>query len=58
MIALQSIVNKGSHISQAYRAAYVLSNCDEGEYSLGKSTKELYRKQRTDTTMTVSIAAR
>jgi transposase len=35
---LDSIVKKGSHRSQTYRAAYVLLNCDEGEYSLGKST--------------------
>lgn len=37
---LTSIVKKGSHSSQTYRAAYVLLNCDEGEYSLGKSTHE------------------
>jgi hypothetical protein len=35
---LSSIIKKGSHSSQTYRAAYVLLNCDEGEYSLGKST--------------------
>ena len=35
---LTSIVKKGSHTSQTYRAAYVLLNCDEGSYSLGKST--------------------
>ena len=35
---LVSIVNKGRHASQTYRAAYVLLNCDEGEYSVGKST--------------------
>ena len=37
---LTSIVKKGSHSSQTYRAAYVLLNCDEGAYSLGKSTHE------------------
>jgi hypothetical protein len=37
---LTSIVKKGSHTTQAYRAAYVLLNCDEGVYSLGKSTNE------------------
>jgi transposase len=37
---LTSIIKKGSHTTQAYRAAYVLLNCDEGEYSLGKSTNE------------------
>jgi len=35
---LVSVVNKGRHTSQAYRAAYVLLNCDEGDYSVGKST--------------------
>ena len=30
---LQSIINKGSHTSQTFRAAYILLNCDEGEYS-------------------------
>jgi len=35
---LNSIIKKGSHTSQAYRAAYVLINCDEGEFSLGKNT--------------------
>jgi len=35
---LTSIIKKGSHTTQSYRAAYVLLNCDEGEYSLGKST--------------------
>jgi transposase len=37
---LHSIVKKGSHTSQTYRAAFVLLNCDEGEYSRGKSTNE------------------
>ena len=35
---LTSIIKKGSHTTQTYRAAYVLLNCDEGDYSLGKST--------------------
>lgn len=30
---LTSIISKGNHSSQKYRAAYVLLNCDEGEYS-------------------------
>jgi transposase len=30
---LQDIINKGSHTSQTFRAAYILLNCDEGEYS-------------------------
>jgi transposase len=37
---LSSIIKKGSHSSQTYRAAYVLLNSDEGKYSLGKSTNE------------------
>jgi transposase len=41
---LSSIVKKGSHTTQTYRAAYVLLNCDEGEYSLGKSTNEQVSK--------------
>jgi len=41
---LTSIVKKGSHTTHAYRAAYVLLNCDEGAYSLGKSTGEQISK--------------
>jgi len=37
---LTSIIKKGSHTTQTYKAAYVLLNCDEGEYSLGKTTNE------------------
>jgi hypothetical protein len=40
VIELTSIVKKGSHRSQTYRASYVLLNCDEGEFALGKSTNE------------------
>jgi len=40
VIELTSIIKKGSHTSQTYKAAYVLLNCDEGAYSLGKSTNE------------------
>lgn len=29
---LHVIINKGSHTSQTFRAAYVLLNCDEGKY--------------------------
>ncbi|GHT09594.1 hypothetical protein AGMMS49525_18540 [Bacteroidia bacterium] len=35
---LQKIVNKGSHSTQTYRAAYILLNVDEGEFGLGKIT--------------------
>jgi hypothetical protein len=37
---LQKIVNKGSHSTQTYRAAYILLNVDEGDFSLGKITNE------------------
>jgi hypothetical protein len=30
---LRIIINKGSHTSQTFRAAYILLNCDEGYYS-------------------------
>lgn len=30
---LMSIINKGSHTSQTFRTAYILLNCDEGEYA-------------------------
>ena len=30
---LRSIINKGSHTSQTFRAACILLNCDEGPYS-------------------------
>lgn len=30
---LKAIINKGSHTSHTFRAAYVLLNCDKGEYS-------------------------
>jgi transposase len=30
---LMKIIRKGSHTTQTYRTAYILLNCDEGEYS-------------------------
>lgn len=30
---LRSIISKGSHTSQAFRAAYILLNCDKGDFS-------------------------
>ena len=30
---LRVIITKGSHTSQTFRAAYILLNCDEGDYS-------------------------
>jgi hypothetical protein len=36
---LNKVINKGSHTSQAYRAAYILLNCDKGEFSLNTDIK-------------------
>jgi transposase len=33
---LNKVINKGSHTSQAFRSAYILLNCDKGEYSANK----------------------
>jgi transposase len=30
---LTRVINKGSHTSQAFRTAYILLNCDKGDYS-------------------------
>ncbi len=30
---LRAIINKGSHTSQTFRGAYILLNCDEGDFS-------------------------
>jgi transposase len=30
---LKKIINKGSHTSQSFRSAYILLNCDKGEFS-------------------------
>jgi transposase len=38
---LISIINKGSHSSQTFRAAYILLNCDEGEYSEKVTNEQL-----------------
>lgn len=40
---LRGIINKGSHTSQKFRTAYILLNCDEGEYS-DKVTNEQISK--------------
>ena len=34
---LTKIINKGSHTSQSFRTAYILLNCDKGEYSTNKN---------------------
>ena len=36
-----NIINKGSHTSQTFRTAYVLLNCDEGEYSQKVSNEQI-----------------
>ena len=40
---LHIIINKGSHTSQTFRAAYILLNCDVGKYS-DKVTNEQISK--------------
>ena len=40
---LTGIINKGSHTSQTFRAAYILLNCDVGRYS-AKVTNEQISK--------------
>lgn len=40
---LHIIINKGSHTSHTFRAAYILLNCDEGKYS-DKVTNEQISK--------------
>ena len=40
---LMAIINKGSHTSQTFRAAYVLLNCDEGKYSEKVTNEQLSR---------------
>jgi len=38
---LHRIINKGSHTTQAFRNAYILLNCDEGEYSDKVTNKQI-----------------
>jgi len=33
---LNKVISKGSHTSQAFRAAYILLNCDKGDFSENK----------------------
>ncbi len=35
--SLTEIINKGKHSTQAYRSAYILLNCDKGNYSKDKT---------------------
>jgi len=36
---LTNIINKGAHTSQTFRAAYILLNCDKGEFSKNQHVK-------------------
>jgi len=36
---LNKIITKGSHTSQAFRTAYILLNCDKGEFSANTEIK-------------------
>ena len=38
---LQSIIGKGFHTAHAYRTAYILLNCDEGEHSEKVSNEQI-----------------
>jgi phosphoribosyl-ATP pyrophosphohydrolase len=40
---LNDIINKGSHTAQSFRTAYILLNCDEGEYSQKVTNEEINR---------------
>jgi transposase len=40
---LEAIISKGKHSSQVYRNAYMLLNCDEGEYGEKITNKEICR---------------
>lgn len=42
---LKGIISKGRHTSQAFRAAYILLNCDKGDYSddTGITNEEISR---------------
>ena len=39
--ALRAIINKGSHTTKAFRGAYILLNCDEGEHSDKVTNEEI-----------------
>ena len=38
---LKAIISKGSHSSQTFKAAYILLNCDQGEYSEKVTNEEI-----------------
>lgn len=43
VLELRAIINKGSHTSQTYRAAYILLNCDEGAFSDKVTNEQISR---------------
>lgn len=40
---LRKIISKGSHTTQTFRGAYILLNCDEGEYSDKVTNEQISR---------------
>ncbi len=38
---LHDIINKGSHTSQTFRTAYILLNCDEGDFSEKATNRQI-----------------
>ena len=38
---LRSIINKGSHTAHTFRIAYILLNCDEGDYSCKVTNEQI-----------------
>lgn len=38
---LKAIISKGSHSSQTFKTAYILLNCDQGEYSEKVTNEEI-----------------
>ncbi len=40
---LKGIISKGSHSSHTFRTAYILLNCDEGEYSEKVTNEQISR---------------
>lgn len=43
---LMDIINKGSHTSQKFRTAYILLNCDEGEFADKVTNSQISRVLR------------
>src|SRR5215210_7299051 len=43
---LMIIINKGSHTSQTFRFAYILLNCDEGQYSQKVTNEQISKVLR------------